>query len=96
MFSACNRSRLIGAPDVDLRGETLALELGEHFALKTTFDDLQRERSHRPVRLLHSERDLAAVDYAALLDCPLPFGVRAAVPVSTLPFCVRSNMKSID
>ena len=84
-----------GAPGVDFRGETLAVQLGKHLALKATFHKLQRERSHRTVRLLHSERDLATID-GALLYRPLPFRIGPTVPVSTLPFCVRSNMKLID
>lgn len=42
---------LFGAADVDLRRKTPALQLGEHFTLKTNLDKLQGEGSHRTVRL---------------------------------------------
>jgi hypothetical protein len=49
-------------------------QLGEHLALKAIVDELQRESSHRPIRLLHPERDIAAVD-RTLLDRPPPISV---------------------
>lgn len=65
---------LFGAFGVDCRREALAVQLGQHLPLKAILDEVQRERAQRAVRLLHPERDLAAVD-GALLDRPLPFGV---------------------
>src|SRR5215211_3456443 len=50
--------RLLGgrAADVDFGRETLALELGQHLALKPILDQRHGEGPHRALRLLHLER----------------------------------------
>ena len=62
--------------------------LAGHIALQTSLDDRLRELEQRAVGLLYLERGLAGVD-GAFFDLPLSAG--PAVPVSTFPFCVRSN-----